>query len=143
MPKTWMYMVGLFIPLIFSVLILRTPFLNWLWYQGFEDSYRVLSQLTINQPFLTYLGSWSYPIFAATMFGYWLMEHEDEAVASQFLLLPIAYVPFSIAVTMISRMQVELSLLYIHPLVIIPVGYVYIAFWYIFVWLLEKIRLVN
>ena len=143
MPKTWMYMFALVLPLIFRVLLLHTPMLNWLWYQGYPETYKMLSPLTINAPFLMYIGGWAYPIFVATMFGYWLIEHDDDAVASQFLLLPIAYVPFSIAVTMISRLQADFTLFYVQPLVIIPIGYIYVIFWVVLLWILEKIKLVN
>ncbi|NBX03285.1 MAG: hypothetical protein EBR02_04350 [Alphaproteobacteria bacterium] len=141
MPKTWLYIFALVLPLIFSGLLLHTGMLSWLWYNGYPETYTMLSPLTINVPFLTYLGGWAFPIFVATMCGYWIYEHEDDAVASQFLLVPIAYVPFSIAVTMISRMQADFSLFYIQPLVIIPIGYMYVACWVFIIWILEKLRL--
>ena len=142
MPKTWIYIFALVLPLIFRVLLLNSPMLSWLWYHGYPETYTFLNNLTINQPFLTFIGGWALPIFVVTIIGYWLIESEDEVISSQFLLVPIAYVPFSLAVTMISNMRVDFSLFYIHPLVIVPIGYVYIIFWVVLIWILEKLRIV-
>jgi hypothetical protein len=128
--------------MIFSLLVVRTPFVDWLWYNGYPELYNKLALLKINAVFLTYMGSWALPIFVATAIGYWMMETEDEIISSQYLLVPIAYVPFSLVVTMVANMQVDFTWFYIHPLVIIPAGYVYIFMWIIIIWVLEKIKLV-
>ena len=143
MPKTWVYILALIIPLVFRVLILNTPMLSWLWYHGYPGLYNALSPLTINKPFLTFIGGWALPIFVVTMIGYWMMETEDEIISSQFLLVPIAYVPFSIVVTMVSTMNVDFHLFYVHPLIIIPIGYVYIMLWVFLIWILEKLGIVS
>lgn len=142
MPKTWVYIFSLLLPVIFSLLVVRTPFVDWLWYNGYPELYNTLALLKINAVFLTYMGSWALPIFVATAIGYWMMETEDEIISSQYLLVPIAYVPFSLVVTMVANMQVDFTWFYIQPLVIIPAGYVYIFMWIIIIWVLEKIKLV-
>jgi purine-cytosine permease-like protein len=142
MPKSWIYIFALVLPLLFRVLLMYTPMVEWFWYNGYPNLYNALALLKANQTFLTFLGGWAFPIFVVTMIGYWLMENDDETITSQFLLTPIAYVPFSIAVTMIGNMRVDFPLFYIHPLVIIPVGYVYVMLWMFIIWILEKAKLV-
>ena len=143
MPKTWVYIFALILPIILRVLLVNTSLDTWFWYHGYPNVYKFLAALAVNQIFLTYIGGWALPIFVVTMIGYWMIESEDEVVSSQFLLVPIAYVPFSLVVTMVATMNVDIRLFYIQPLTIIPLGYVYVFMWIIILWVLEKIGIVR
>ena len=142
MPRTWIYSIALVLPMLFSILVLYTPFVDWLWYQQHEGAYYLLSALKVNPWFVEFLGGWGLPVFTCTVVAYWQMDHDDDAIASQFMLLPIAYVPFSIIGAMLTKLQFDATFFYTHPLVVIPVGYLYLFPWMLFVWVFSKLRLV-
>lgn len=142
MPKTWIYFIALVLPLLLRALLLPTALVEVLWYRGYEDAYYFFSALRINPNFLEYWGGWPLPVFVITVLSYWTAEYDEEVISRTFLLLPIAYVPFSVFGTMLTKLEFNASLLYLHPLVLIPTGYLYILPWVIFVWILEKMRLV-
>lgn len=142
MPKTWLYFIALAVPVILRALLLPEAAVNWLWYRGYEDAYYFFSALRINPHFLKYWGGWPLPVFVLTVYAYWMAEFDEEAIARQFLLLPIAYAPFSVFGTMLARLEFDISLLYLHPLVLIPTGYLYLLPWILFIWVFGKLRLV-
>jgi hypothetical protein len=142
MPRTWIYLIALVLPLALRLLLLNTSFLEWVWYQRYEEVYYFLSALSVNPMFLEFMQAWTLVVFTATVFFYWTTDLDDEAVASQFLLLPMIYVPFSIIGTWLSNLNFDPTLLYSHPLIIIPVGYLYLLPWIVFVWVFSKLRLV-
>jgi hypothetical protein len=141
MPKTWLYYFALVLPLIFRVLMLNTDFINWVWYGGYQQTYNFLAALKVQPQFLTFIGGWPLPVFILTVICWWQMD-DDDGIPAQFLLLPLAYVPFTIVGDILLTAHFDETNLYIHPLVIIPIGYVYVFAWTIFIWLLEKLRLV-
>jgi len=142
MPKTWLYFIALILPLVVRVLILNTGFVDWLWYQHHEGAYRLLSELKTQPQFLAFIGGWPLPVFIVTIICWWNIEEGDDAIPAQFLLLPLAYVPFTIIGDALVTGTFEESNLYIHPLVILPIGYIYVFTWTIFIWVLDKLRLV-
>ena len=142
MPKAWIYYIALIFPLVLRVLVLNTPFVDWLWYHGYHDSYYIFSALRVNPMFLEFIGGWPLPVFIGTVWLYWFMDEEFDAVPKQFLLLPLVFVPFSIIGTALANLSFDPATLYTHPLAVIPAGYLYIMPWVVLVWALAKCRLV-
>ena len=143
MPKYWVYYVAVLLPVIFRLIILNTGFVNWLWYQGYEQQYYFFSSLAINPIFLEMIANWALALFALLVIAYWIVEEDKDSIGKQFLLLPLVYVPFCIVGAMLTNFAIDVSMFIRHPLVIIPFGYIYIFPWVIIVWLLEKLRIVE
>jgi len=141
-PKMWFYYIALIFPLVLRVVLLNTGFIDWLWYQQHVEAYNFLSALRVQPLFLEFIGGWPLPIFIVTVLFYWQMEEHDDGIPLQFLLLPIAYVPFTIVGDILVTAEFHVSNLWIHPLIIIPIGYIYIFSWAIAIWVLDKLRLV-
>lgn len=141
MPKLWLYFVALILPFIFRLLLLNAGLTDWLWYHHYEGAYTMLSALAAQPLFLQLIGSWPLPVFIVTVWCYWQME-DDECIPSQFLMLPFVYLPFSILGGWIMNSEVNFADLLIHPLIILPAGYIYIFIWALFIWVLDKLRLV-
>jgi hypothetical protein len=141
MPKAWIYYIAVLFPLVIRVLVLDIGFAEWLWYRGHEDAYYFFSNLATNPLFLDFLGGWPLPVFVATVLCYWTMDEDHEAIPTQFLLLPIVYVPFSIIGNALSKLTFDVTTLYSHPLVLIPAGYLYLVPWIMFVHVFCKLRL--
>jgi hypothetical protein len=145
MPKIWLYFIALCFPLFVRVLVLDTSFTSWLWYHGYKDSYFFFSTLSINPMFLKFIGGWALPAFVVTVMSFWLMEsfqEDDEIIAYQFLLAPLMYVPFTIICEFISTLAFTPMMLFSHPVVIIPFGYIYVAVWLVFIGVMERCHLV-
>ena len=142
MPKTWLYFIALGMLLVGRALLLNVGFVEWLWYSGHEQLYYTLGSLRVNKSFLNYWGGWPLPVFIITVFAYWYIEYDEETISRQFLLLPLAYAPFSVFGTMLTRLEFDASLFSIHPLVVIPIGYLYILPWALAARMFEKFRLV-
>lgn len=140
MPKTWFYFIALFAPIIVRVLLLNTTFVEWLWYEGYHDAYYLLAKFRINPQFQQYIAGWPLPVFTITVCAYWMMN-DDQGIPDQFLMLPLAYVPFSIIGTVLVRGDFPSDLI-MQPLVIVPFGYIYVIIWVVFLWVMEKCRLV-
>ena len=142
MPKTWIYYLALMFPLIVHLLVMDTRFfLDWLWYNGFPDYYNVLNELSVHPKLVEMFGGWALPFFVGTVLCYWIGGDEED-IGGQFLLLPIAYVPFLIAARTISAAEFDPAMLYAYPLVVIPVGYLYLFPWVVFIKVFDKLRLV-
>jgi hypothetical protein len=142
MPKSWLYFLALASPLIFRVVVLNTGFVDWLWYQQDYAMYEMFNNLRFQPQFLQFVGGWSLPLFIITIFSYWLAEHDEEGISDQFLMLPIAFVPFTIIGDILLTQQFNASNLYVHPLIVIPAGYIYVFAWVILIRVLDKMRLV-
>lgn len=143
MPSTWIYYIALGLLLVGRVVAVDVPGVpEWLWYQGYERLYYSTIALRGNISFLEYFGGWPLPLFIGTVFCYWAMEGDEENIPRQFLLLPIFFVVFSVAGAVLFKHQLSLSILWVHPLVVIPSGYLYILPWMAFVWMFTKLRLV-
>lgn len=142
MPKVWLYFIALIVPLVLRVLILNTGFVEWLWYQGHVESYNWLSVLRVQPQFIEFIGGWALPVFVITVFSYWTIEGNEEGIQDQFLLLPIAYIPFTLIGEVLLTGEFHVASLYVHPLVVIPIGYLYIMIWALFIRVLDKLQLV-
>lgn len=146
MPKNWLYYIALILPLALRVLLLNTNFTDWLWYHGYKDSYYFFSELSVNPRFLQFIGGWPLPVFIITVISFWTIEaaqsEDDEALAHQFLLLPLLYVPFTVIGDFLVTLQFHPVNLFTHPVVIIPFGYMYIFIWVVFIHAMYRFKLV-
>lgn len=143
MPRHWLFFIALISILVFRVLVIDTKyFAEWFWYQGDAVSYFALLKFQENPLVLEYIGGWPLPVFVITMFMYWMAGDNAGDINTQFLLLPLAYLPFSIIGSMLQAQSFEPIKILTHPLVIIPSGYLYLLPWIIFVWLFTKLKLV-
>lgn len=144
MPRAWLYFLALWLPLAVSVLVLDTRFfLEWLWYKGYGDYYNLLNALSVQPQLVECLKGWPFPIFVMTVFAYWMTEyHEPEAIAHQFLLLPIAYIPFLIVGRALETWQFTPEMYQMYPFVVLLGGYAYVLAWVAFIWILDRLRLV-
>lgn len=145
MPRTWIYFVALLLPLIVSVLVFDTRFfLEWLWYQGYADYYNLLNELSVQPQLVEFVKGWPLAIFTGTIFFYWLTEYQEtEAIAHQFLMLPVIYIPFLIIGRALEYWQFTADMAYLYPLGSLLGGYAYVLPWAALVWLLDKLRLVE
>lgn len=141
MPKTWLYFIAILVPLLFRLLMFQSV-IEWFWYHHYEDFYYFLSGLSVQPQFMQLVGGWPFPIFIATVLVYWTLDEDDKDLGHQFLLLPLAYVPFAIIFTALFSRSFDISTLYSDPLVIIPFGYLYLLPWVICIWVFDKLRLV-
>ena len=141
MPRHWLYFIALALPLILRFLMFETSFVEWLWYQNHQEAYYFLSSLRVQPTFASFIGGWALPIFVITVGCYWEMDDEHD-IGAQFKMLPFAYIPFVIASDFLFRGIFEASSLYSYPLIILPFGYLYIFTWVIFIWVMDKMRLV-
>lgn len=141
MPKSWLYIFALILPLLIRLLTLSETVIDWFWYHQYTHLYTLLSALSVQPQFQQFVGGWPFPVFIITVFSYWIVGDEEE-ITHQFLMLPIAYVPFTIFGDWLLSREIHESALYIHPLVIIPAGYAYVLTWVLFVRMLDKMRLI-
>lgn len=142
MPKSWLCFIALLLPLGFRLLVLDTDFINQLWYAHHYEAYNLLNALRVQPLFLQFMGGWIFPIFIAVVFSYWMVDEDVENIPPQMLMLPLLYLPFTIIGDWVISGEFRPDDLYIHPLVILPVGYTYIIIWTAFIWFLDKLRLV-
>lgn len=143
MNSKWIYILALlFLPLIrFSVLDAGLD----VWFASihFDGIARFIVALRASDPFVSYVGNWALPVFVAAVLVFWVLEQGSADIPTQFLLLPIVYVPFSIVGMTLKTADFQFAYLYVHPLVILPFGYIYVAFWAMIVWLLGKAGVVD
>lgn len=136
------YTIALLLPSIFGLVVGHTGFVDWLWYSGYEQEYYKMATLKEAGSFKTFLSGWPLAVFTGVVLFYWVASGELETVHKQFPLLPLAFVPFSILGTMLISFKFDVSTLYVHPLIIIPAGYLYIFPWLILVWVMKKIGII-
>ncbi len=143
MPSTWIYFIALVLLLVLRVAVIDTTlFAEWLWYRGQPDAYYFVLSLRDNQQLLEFVGGWPLPMFVVTVFAYWIMDDDEKDMGVQFLMLPLVFVPFSIVGHTLVHRAFDVTTLYIHPLVLLPAGYLYVLPWMLFVWVFTKLKLV-
>jgi len=142
MNKKWVYYLAVILLPAIRVLVAYTGYDQWL-ATHYERVAQVIVNLRANATFNDYMGSWALPVFVLSALVFWTMEEDTESVPTHFLLLPIAYVPFSIIGETLSTAQFHLEYLYVHPLVILPFGYLYVGFWALLIWLLGKLKILS
>lgn len=141
MPRSWLYYIALLFPLVLYFLVTYTGFVEWLWYHGYQRMYYILAGLRVQPQFQAYLGGWPFPIFVGTAVCFWAMHGED-GIPEQFIMLPLAYVPFHIIGRALVNFTLDVGDFYTHALVILPFGYVYVLLWVAFIKVMDKCRLV-
>ena len=129
------------------VLVLRFGVLNTdldvrLMSMGYERLAHIIAGLRENPTFGEFVGSWAMPVFVVTVLVFWITNQDDAQIPMHFLVLPIAYIPFSIIGAILATAEARIDYLWVHPLVILPFGYFYVSMWTIFIWFLTKIRLI-
>ena len=137
--KTYFYYFAVLGLLIGRILTLNFNFAGWLHGMGWDKPAAMVVALRDNSSFVHFIGGWALPIFVFAVLIYWLTEEHDEGIPRQFLLLPIAYIPFALIVDILTRGEFYLSMLMQHAMVILPYGYIYILTWAVCIWLREKI----
>ncbi len=142
MPKTWLYYIALALPLVLRVLVFNTGFVESLWYKHYEEAYYLLSRLRVHPLFISLIGNWSLPVFIITVGCYWNMQEDHDTMPQQFLMLPFVYIPFVIVGDYLYNGIFQASSFYVYPLLVLPFGYLYIFAWALFIWIMEKTRLV-
>lgn len=142
MPKTWLYYIAVCFPLILGIAVCYTGFVDWLWYQRYENTYYLLSALRENLTFRELVAGWALPVFVITVFSHWATNEDEEAIAQQFLLLPLVYVVFAVLGNFLLNRAFDPMVLYTYPLIVIPIGYLYIFPWVVFIWVFSKLKLV-
>ena len=140
MSKKWAYFLAVLFLLVIRFGVLDSNYDNWLLYWGYTNVASFILMLKQSNVFNDFMGSWALPVFVAVVIVFWAFNHDDGLIPMQFLILPIAYIPFSIIGEILSTAQFHFNYLWVHPLVILPFGYLYVSFWTIFLWFLEKIR---
>ena len=143
MNSKWLYIFAVIFLLLLRLVVLNTQADVWLMSAHFTTLANIIATLRGSGVFVTYVGNWALPVFVAAVMVFWLTEQDGADHAKQFLLLPIVYVPFSIVGMILQTAVFEFSYLYVHPLVILPFGYIYIFFWVALAWLLGKLGLLQ
>ncbi|MBY0406348.1 MAG: hypothetical protein K2Q01_01550 [Rickettsiales bacterium] len=143
MSKKWAYAVAVLFLLALRIGAVDTDAAQTLWTWGFEKTARVLASLRENPAFNEFAGSWAMPVFVCGVLIYWFTHEDESGIPMQFLLLPIFYIPLSILGAILVNAEFRLTYLWVHPLIILPFGYLYVSLWTILIWLLEKLRLVE
>ncbi len=143
MNKKWAYFMAVLFLLVVRFGVLDTNYDEYLASWGYPNVSGFITMLKESAVFNTFVGSWSLVVFVVVVVCYWGVTQDDGLIPMQFLILPIAYIPFSIIGEILSTAQFHFSYLWVHPLMVLPFGYLYVSFWTIFIWLLEKIRLIS
>lgn len=143
MNKKWAYFLAVVFLAVIRFGVLNTSYDAWLLSLGYEGTANFISLLKASPAFQNYFGSWALLVFVVAVIFFWCINEDDGAIPQHFLLLPIVYVPFSIVGTVLSTAEFHLNYLWVQPLVILPFGYLYVAFWRFLLWIFEKLRLVS
>ena len=142
MSKKFAYMLAVLFLLVIRFGVLNTGYDQWLIDHGFTNAGYFISFLKQNTTFNDFFGNWSLVIFVITVMIFWSTGADEQMIPTHFLLLPIAYIPYSIVGAVLTTAEFRFNYLFIHPLIILPVGYLYVIFWKMLFWLCEKLRLI-
>lgn len=143
MSKKWAYCFAVLFILILRFGIMNTPLDEQLIALHYDKLAHVITLLKAAPIFTEFVGSWAMPVFVVTVILFWLTSQEDEAIPMQFLILPIAFIPFSIIGAILTNAEFRFNYFWIHPLIILPFGYFYVSMWTILIWILEKLRILR
>lgn len=130
------------LPLI-RVLVLNLHYDDWLRSVHYDRGADFIVALRGNPQFQAFIGGWVFPAFVALMLIYWMIEEDKSRIPMQFMLMPLAYVPFSIVGFTLVNAEFQVSYLYTNPLVILTFGYLYVLFWFIAIKLFEKLKIIE
>lgn len=142
MSKKWAYFMAVIFLLVVRYGVLNSNYDQLLLSWGYEKTASFIAGLRGSAAFSEFMSNWGLPCFVASVLIFWCTG-DDSSIPIQFLLLPICYIPFSIIGAILMTAEFRVSYLWVHPLVILPFGYLYVSFWTILIWLFEKLRLLS
>ncbi len=143
MSKNWLYLAAvLTLPLI-RVLVLNLHYDEWLRSIHYERGADFIVALRNNPRFGEFIGGWVFPSFIGLLLIYWIVEEDKSRIPMQFMLMPLAYVPFSMVGFTLVNAEFQVSYLYTNPLVILTFGYLYVLFWVAAIKLFEKLKIID
>lgn len=143
MNRNWFYLVALLMLPGIRILVNELHYDTWLHQIHYDRVADCVAALRANEQFQAFLGGWVFPAFVALVLVYWMLEEDKSAIPTQFLLLPLAYIPFSIIGFTLAHAEFQTSYLYVNTLIILTFGYLYVLLWMGMVALFEKLRLVD
>lgn len=144
MPRSWLYILALLLAAIAAASIFDTRvFLEWLWYNGYEDYFNILNEISVQSPWVNIFGGWPFPLFVFTVICFWIQEQTPSSITFQFLVLPIAFIPFLIVARAVGAWYIDNDTLYAYPMAIILAGYAYLLPWALLTWFLSAMGLVE
>lgn len=145
MSKRWAYILGVLFLLVIRFGVLDTNYDEWLYNIGYDGAGDFIFALKESDTFNKFFGGFVVPIFVFTVLAYWAMnvDNDEEAISKQFLLLPLAFIPFSIIAKVLEHATFTPDMLFVHPLIILPFGYLYIGIWKVLIWIFVKCRLIE
>lgn len=143
MRKKWAYFLAVLFLLVIRFGVLNSNSDQWLASMHYPQAGHFVSVLRNSGAFQEFMGSWALVFYIAAVLVFWSTEEDDSGIPMQFLLLPIAYVPFSIIGAILMNAEFQFNYLWIHPLVILPFGYLYVSLWTILIWLFDKLRIIK
>lgn len=141
MSKKLFYFIALLTLPLIRVLVLNTGYDQWLEHAHYEHAAAGVRMLRDNALFQQFIGGWVFPFYVIAVIAFWCTEEDDSRIGQQFLLLPLGYIPFTILGFTLVNADFQVSYLYVHPIVIITFGYLYVLTWVFILWLLSKIGL--
>jgi len=142
MNRNWLYLLAVLLLPLLSLLVNVVHYDDWLHAHHYDHTAALIVLLRDNDQFQDFIGGWVFPAFVALVVGYWAIAEDKSCIPTQFILLPLAYIPFSILGFTLVHAEFQFSYLYTNPLIILAFGYGYALIWAAIVWLFDKLKLV-
>ncbi len=139
--RNWICLIGLLTLPLMRVLVNNSHYDEWFSKFHYDHVAGFIVALRNNEQFQAFIGGWVFPVFVALVLVFWLLEEDKSKISMQFLLLPLAYIPFSILGFTLVHADFEVSYLYVNTLIILTFGYIYILFWGGIMMLFQKLGL--
>jgi len=143
MNKKWFYIMALLSLPLLRVVVLNTGYDAWLLNANYTKAAAFITMLKTSELFQQFVGGWIFPCYVVGILSFWCMEEDDSRIGQQFVLLPLAYIPFTILGFTLVNAEFKVSYLYQHPLIVVTFGYLFVGFWSLILWLLMKIGIVK
>lgn len=141
MNKKWFYFLAVLMLPVIRIIVLNTGYDAWLTGAGYAKAGAFIAMLKDNKIFQQFIGGWVFPFYIVAVIVFWCVEEDDTRIGQQFLLLPLAYIPFTILGFTLVNAEFQFSYLYVHPLIILTFGYIYVGFWVMVLALMSKLGL--
>lgn len=140
--KLFYFLAVLMLPVI-RIIVLHTGYDEWLAHAHYDRAAAFITMLKNNTLFQQFIGGWVFPFYIIAVIAFWCAEEDDTRIGQQFMLLPLGYIPFTILGFTLVNADFQVSYLYVHPIVIITFGYLYVLTWTFFMWLLGKFGIIK
>ena len=141
MNKNWLYLLAfLLLPALSLLVALHCD--DQFHAAHYDRAALIIAALRDNDQFHDFLGGWVFAAFAALVLIYWAIAEDKSCIQTQFMLLPLAYIPFSIVGFILMHAEFQVSYLYTNPMIILIFGYSYVLTWAVIVWMFDKLKLV-